>query len=625
MIFRLLLLLLLFFGAANSTVLVEFGGIKGAADKELKSMVNKLGSIGFTAVGKNEHIETHYYNTFKEKNLDMINFYTVVDMDIMRELLIKNPNFGAYAPFNLLAYKTQDKKENTTWFGHLDSTLMLNIIGEKDKATRDKFKTMVSKLDKYVKKEMKPTTNKTLKFTNSLPTQPLLKMVKKFEGVDDLEEYIESFIMEHDSAFTRHKFVIAGFLDFKLEYEDKEQPFEEYDAYWMSSLCHFSFSNAVFNHGDPQAGVYAPCSIFFYIPKGKNELHVGYSTVENWINTTGIKDKQKIKYMKKVADEVVEVFEELGFALEVGTGGKSAKATMSKRDLANEIDELKAMIKALATDIKELKKKKPQEAVTPSKPIAVVLPKKDFKGAKLTIGGSAPKNLTAYYVANPQTVEGLKAKLSANGFTVLSTYEPLKGKTIVTITNKELQATNSYGAVLNILINGTDELKVQNPSYLGAAYLQKDFKYGQFSSTLTSLQAVLGDMYIVKDVTEFDDLEDYNFMMGLPHFDDVIEVSSNAILPSNKKYIVYSLKLPNGSTLVGHKLTKRTNKFLAKIDSTDKVGLLPYQSMISGKKAVILDPKFYLALSLPLLSMSDFMKIATAPDMIEKDIKKSYK
>ena len=42
-------------------------------------------------------------------------------------------------------------------------------------------------------------------------------------------------------------------------------------------------------------------------------------------------------------------------------------------------------------------------------------------------------------------------------------------------------------------------------------------------------------------------------------------------------------------------------------------------------KAIMLDPKYYLAVSLPLLTMGEFMKIASAPGEIEKDIKRTYK
>jgi len=304
------------------------------------------------------------------------------------------------------------------------------------------------------------------------------------------------------------------------------------------------------------------------------------------------------------------------------------------------------MIK-MAKDIEELKKKEPTEdksveetptqlkkevsAKVEAPKEAVALPAKSFSTAKMVMGDKAPENLSAYYVANPQTVEALSSKLKANGFEILSTYAPLKGKTVITVTNDELKKSNSFVSVLNILVNAEDEIRVQNPSYLGAAYLQDGFKYGQFKATINALEATLGQMYVAKEVTEFSELSDYNFMFGMPHFDDTITVAEGNGLVEKltgekaDKYFAYSIKLPNGATLVGHKLNKRTNKFLGKIASEHNAGLLPYQTIIKDGKAIMLDPKYYLALSLPLLTMTEFMKIATAPDEIEKDLKRAYK
>jgi uncharacterized protein (DUF302 family) len=351
--------LILVASLAQASVLAEFHGTKGMPENKLKSLSEKLDTIGYTVTAKNEHIENHYFNKYKEKNLDLINFYTIFNKESMRELLLKNPDFGAYAPFNLLAYKKlpNAKGGDTTWYGHLDSETMLNIIGEKDEATRTKFKSMVAKVDKLIVDHMKPTEINKFEFDSKLPDQPLLKMVKKFEGVDDVEEFAEEFIMAHDSLFAAKEFIIAGFFDVKFEYGDMELEFEKYDAYWVSSLCHFQFSNSVFNHDSPHAAVFAPCSVYFYIPKGKNELHVGYATVENWVNSTGIKDKAQIKYMQKIADEVLAAFKELGFTIEEGTGGESAKAVATPRDLSSQIEELKSMIKSLTKEVIDLKKK----------------------------------------------------------------------------------------------------------------------------------------------------------------------------------------------------------------------------------------------------------------------------
>ena len=236
----------------------------------------------------------------------------------------------------------------------------------------------------------------------------------------------------------------------------------------------------------------------------------------------------------------------------------------------------------------------------------------------------APTKLTAHYLAGIQSIADIKTKLKSNGFTILATNKILNNKTIITITNDELKATNSYMATLHILVNTKDnEVRVQNPSYLASAYL-KGYKYGDFKATLNSLEKVLSTMIPVLQQKEIDALPEYHFMFGMPYLEDTITVAENVRVPNFAK-TSYSLKLPNGTTLVGHKLTAKTNKFLNKINQNKNAQLLPYESMIKDGKATILNPKYYLALSLPNLSMGEFMKIAMIPDAIEKEIEKSYK
>ncbi|TNF45354.1 MAG: hypothetical protein EP216_00270 [Epsilonproteobacteria bacterium] len=249
------------------------------------------------------------------------------------------------------------------------------------------------------------------------------------------------------------------------------------------------------------------------------------------------------------------------------------------------------------------------------------------EGTKLDIGAPAPEKLSTYYAAKAQDAKSVASKLKKSGFSIVATSAPVKGSTVITITNKELKATNSWLATLNVLVN-EKEVRVQSPSYFGAAYLGDKYKYGQFAGTLKSLQKALGDLHTVKDEFKLSKLAKYQFMMGMAYVDDTIEVGEGADLASklkDNKYVAYSLKLPDGSTLVGHSLRSRTNKFLKKIDATHNAHILPYRSMIKDGKAVMLDPKYYLAVSLPLLSMGEFMQIASTPAEIEKDIKRTYK
>jgi len=246
-------------------------------------------------------------------------------------------------------------------------------------------------------------------------------------------------------------------------------------------------------------------------------------------------------------------------------------------------------------------------------------------GTKLDISAPAPKVLSTYYSAKAQSADKVKSALKANGFTILAVTAPISGSTVITVTNKELTSTNSWLAALNVLVD-SNEVRIQSPLYFGTAYLGSTAKYGNFATTLKSFQTALGDLNTVKDEFAAAKLPRYQFMLGMAHVDDTIEVSDAAdVSKLDKKYVAYTLKLPNGSTLVGHNLIGRTNKFLLKVDAVQNAQILPYKSMITNGKAEILDPKYYLAVSLPLLSMGDFMHISSAPGEIEKDITRAYK
>ncbi|MDQ7085088.1 MAG: hypothetical protein Q9M36_09200 [Sulfurovum sp.] len=307
-------LLVLSSSYANAQLTSQLQGLQGNQEAKIDGLIKKIEDIGFETVTVNKHIETFYFNKYKEKGVEMISFFPVINKEKLRPLLLANPDFGAYAPFNFLVYKTLDKKtDDNTWFGHLSSETMLDVIGEKNPDTRKSFTAMIESYDALVNTQLKPTQSKKFERTQALPKNGLTKFIKKFEQPEDLEDWIEEFVGEHDGRFAKHNFIIAGFVNFKFEYDDMELDFEKYDAYWVSSLCHFEFSNSIFNRGKPEAGMFAPCSVYFYIPKGSNTLHVGYASVDNWINGLNFTDAKRITRMKAIDTEVGEVFTEMGF------------------------------------------------------------------------------------------------------------------------------------------------------------------------------------------------------------------------------------------------------------------------------------------------------------------------
>ena len=675
----------------KDSILIELYGTKGQPDAELKSMISKIGDVGFTASSNNEHIENHYFNKYKEKNLDLLNFYTLVNIEDLRELLIANPDFGAYAPFNLLAYKKLEQEEggDTTWYGHLNTETMLKIIGDGDKARKDKFRAMMSKIDKHVQSEMKPTEHKKLTYSQTLPKKPLLKMVKKIGEVEDIEEFVEDFISEHNGLFKKNEFIIAGFLDIKFEYDDLELDFDEYDAYWVSSLCHFEFSNTVFNHGSPHAGAFAPCSVYFYIPKGSNELHVGYASVDNWLVTTGIKDPKKIAYMKKISASVIRVFKELGFKVEGEEEIEEVvkeKVKIEEKKIEEKIITKKAVIVKKEPKV-EVKAKKEEikreenflDIIIPQVPKAIVpkveaiVPKaikinnshtsgdrsikfskrippnyisseerygKGGEGATLShssvmVGDVDKGRISTYLRGDLISEEDATSKLKNAGFEVLGIVPLDKKKNLISIvfTSEALKKmaekeNKGHLATLRLLLNKKDKkISITNPIYLAKAFLQDDFNKDESLKVLTALTNEFKGLSNSNDKLKFQLLSKYQFMNGMPYFKDYIVVARGENLKAKllkNKRVNYSFDLPNGSTLIGVKLNKRTIKFPKKI-GLNNAGMLPYPLLIENGEAKILDPKYYLSLMYPQLTMEEFMTIATVPDAIVTDCTKVFR
>lgn len=239
---------------------------------------------------------------------------------------------------------------------------------------------------------------------------------------------------------------------------------------------------------------------------------------------------------------------------------------------------------------------------------------KFFLALLLTSALSIAKLVPAYYDAKAAPLKVVKAKLKKVGFRVLSQYHA-SGHTIITVTNSELKRSNTFIAALNITLNKSG-VRVQNPNYYGVAY-----GAGEFPKTLQKLGKALGNLKPSPDQLESSKLPKYHFMLGMPYFDEQIDVGKG----TPKKRVLYKLKLSNGSILVGHKLAAQNRGFLTKIGVSNYACLLPYQSLVKSGMAKIMNPKYYIALSLPRLGMGQFMKISDIPDKIKTDIENDYK
>jgi hypothetical protein len=246
------------------------------------------------------------------------------------------------------------------------------------------------------------------------------------------------------------------------------------------------------------------------------------------------------------------------------------------------------------------------------------------------------------FKADYLSLDNLKQKLTENGLEVLGTHAVAGSNayTVVVYTSDELKQaaripSRGFIAALRILHNSNDqEIVVSNPEYYMRGFLQKDFKEGMAEPISAALTKVLGTLTPTDDALKTKKLAHYHFMMSMPYYDDFILVgkgTTDALLEklqtNAKERVVFVQKLnPEGSSvLCGVALPEGIEKFNEKLGTLNHSQLLPYSVLIENDEAKILHAKFYLALSFPRLSMTEFMKIMTVPGKIEDAFKADFK
>ena len=162
--------------------------------------------------------------------------------------------------------------------------------------------------------------------------------------------------------------------------------------------------------------------------------------------------------------------------------------------------------------------------------------------------------------------------------------------------------------------------------------MQDDYDHAVFSAELDKIKKAFPGLKESPDKLKFDDLGGYHFMIGMPYYNepDVLGEGTNAeLLAKAKKYkkgkfFLYELKLSDNSTIVGFELGKRTKKFVKKVGRAN-AAVLPWSIVIENGRATALSAKYYIAISYPLLTMNDFMGIATIPGAVQKELSKPFK
>ncbi len=698
---------LLFATAKQDThedALAIFYTIDGDAQKKYNNLVEKkLKSIGYQLTDPHKRVNDQFETKWGSTVLDVLSFMPVVRSSTILPLLNIDPRIAGFAPFNMLIHKKLD--ENVTHVGHLMPKVMLDILDIQDKEVRAKFSAPFKALDSTIGHTLGGT--KSYMPYKKLPEKTMINFEYEFEMPEDgnIDDFLNKFQDSFELAFIDKGYIIAGFYNFMESTSNAEEILSSYSAFWTYSLCHVEFSYKMFDTtgARPDAGLFAPCSMYMYIRKGTNKVVIGMIRLQNWTDTLNLTDEKRVDMVKRLDEEIPSILTKLGMKAIPNVNPLATSATLAskkapeakKTEVKQEKETTKKPVQKPAkveapthkVETPIVKKQAPVEKVkkevkttsstpavqhikTPDSTIKISLPtvpkpiqikngttndrsikfskrvppnyiphsfdkrQKAKKSTHTRIGQTYSGRISAYLRGKFMDVSAVEEKLKAAGFKHLSSAPINKKGDLISIvfTNDVLvsmasKSDKGFMATLRVLVDTKEKsISITNPLYLAKAFMQKEFDEKSAKKILDTLIIQFPGLTNSKDALKFQILPQYQFMNGMPKYNNMIEVASGSDLlerVKGNKRLVFTQKLENGSTLIGIKLRKRTRKFTKKI-GRNNAAMLPYPILIENGKAKILDPKYYISLMYPMLKMSEFMTIATVPDAMVKDCEKMF-
>ena len=255
-------------------------------------------------ISANRDMNLPFKKQFKETTFDVYNLFTFFSKKDTLELVKKYPNIGLFSPMSMSIYtKKGDKKISISSLKVEAMAKVLNIPADDEILVK-----VGEKVKGALKSAMPNGTFETFSYTVQKLTKPQVSTYEMEMDPEEWEDEKEEFQMEYEGSLAPNGFVMAGFND--LNYDFEESNYEEYDFYDVYSICKLPVIYTVAKL-HPEAGAYAPCSIYFYKKKGENKMHAGFPTAYKWIASMGITDKESLTVLNEAQESMHKILTEL--------------------------------------------------------------------------------------------------------------------------------------------------------------------------------------------------------------------------------------------------------------------------------------------------------------------------
>jgi len=284
---------------------------KSVSDIEIITSENSDGKItpktieeafikaGFT-ISANRDMNGPFVKQFKSSGFDTYNLFTFYKKEAVLELVKKYPNVGLFAPMSMSIYTKNGEKTISV------SSLSVEAMAKIMKAPGDD--KVLQDLRKLVKDTLKSAMPKgTFEKLSYSMQEPKGELVTNFSMEMDAEEWgdeLDEFKMGFEGELAPNGFVIAGFNNLGDEFE--EAKYEVYDFYEVYSICKLPVIYTIAKTR-PEAGAYAPCSLYLSKKKNENILHIAFPSVYNWMSSMAIDNQDDMKVLESAQEGMKKI------------------------------------------------------------------------------------------------------------------------------------------------------------------------------------------------------------------------------------------------------------------------------------------------------------------------------
>ncbi len=294
--------------SASSVQSVQVFEVDNKAGKITPKIISDtMHEMGLSSAGNND-MNKPFSQRFPKLHYKTYNLAMFQNDELTLKLIKKYPNFGVLTPLTMSIWS--DDKKKTMKVATLTKAGIARAAGIP--ITDPDLIAYSALIEKGIKAAMPNGKFQKLNYNVKEPKNAFaINFTAEIDLDEDvsLEDYREDFEAEFEGEMEPLGFLMPNYSNLQEELFD-DAGYDAYDFYVTYSICKFDVIYPV-SKLHPEAGAYAPCSMFLYKKKGEDKMHIGYLGVKNWITTLDIEEQESIKPLLEAQGMINDILTEL--------------------------------------------------------------------------------------------------------------------------------------------------------------------------------------------------------------------------------------------------------------------------------------------------------------------------